>query len=72
MLTKIIKPGQLFTAKGKVFRCCKQTAKEYDNEFVCETCELVNQGECLGRKYNFNCFILHSERASCYPKLLNP
>lgn len=64
MLTKAIKPGQLFTVNKKVFRCCKQTAKE----FVCDTCERENRKECVAFENNFDCYKL----GRGYPKLLNP
>ena len=65
MLTKAIKPGQLFTANKKVFRCCKQTVEE-SYEFVCKTCERENCEECIAYKNDFNCYKL----GRCYPKRL--
>ena len=55
MLTKTIRPGQLFTANKMIFKCYKQTAKEYVNEFVCSTCQRENCQECLAEEYNFDC-----------------
>lgn len=62
MLTKVIKPGQLFTANKNVFRCCKQTTKE----FVCDTCERENRKECVACENNFDC--CHLKKG--YPKQL--
>ena len=65
MLTKAIKPGQLFTANKKVFRCCKQTVEE-SYEFVCKTCEQKNREECIAYKNDFDCAYC----GSGYPKRL--
>ena len=71
MLKKAIKPGQLFMANKKVFRCCKQTAKEYKNESVCDTCKRENRQECLALENNFDCcYLKEGYLKGGYPKQL--
>lgn len=51
MLTKRIKPGQLFTASGKVFRVRKTNLKSRDE---CAECRIANGGsDCMAD--NFLC-----------------
>lgn len=55
MLTKRLKPGQLFTASGKVFRVRNTHLLSEANCDDCHECIRVNNNFCIADKGGFLC-----------------
>lgn len=64
MLTKRLKPGQLFTANGKVFR-----VRNAKLETDCEVCQAINNNNhCIAQTEGFQCIIVCGVRH--YPQFI--
>lgn len=46
-MAKQLKPGQLCTINGHVYRCKKMATEKVATEEACEDCEKANHSDCI-------------------------
>ena len=66
MITKQLKPGQLYTMKGHIFQCKKNTSPF----FRCNVCETENKYYCVFRHFNISWMCRRTFGEENYPKLI--